>query len=90
MKPVVNVIIAGTKALLLALWLACLLSLTFVIPASFGQPILWTGAAILLVHLLEYLVVRSKVAERQNGKTGFFGTMVYGFGYWLPILRQPG
>jgi hypothetical protein len=37
MKPMINMIINGTKALLLALWLACLLSLISVIPAGFGH-----------------------------------------------------
>ena len=84
-----NTLVAATKVLLLALWLACLLSLLSVIPAHFGQPILWAGALILLVHFVEYLLVRSKVAERQQGNTGFVGTMVYGFGYWLPVLKRP-
>jgi uncharacterized protein YhhL (DUF1145 family) len=77
-----------TKAALLGLWLACILSLVSLIPAPYGQTILWLGGVVLLVHFVEYLLVRSKVAERQEGKTGFAGTMVYGFGYWLPVLRR--
>jgi hypothetical protein len=47
------------------------------------------GAVVLLVHFVEHLFVRSKVAERQGGNTGFIGTMVFGFGYWLPVLKGP-
>ncbi len=83
-----NMIIVITKVALLALWLACLLSLFSVLPEQFGRPILWAGGFILLLHLVEYFAVRAKVAERQNGDTGFIGTMVFGFGYWLPVLKD--
>ena len=77
-----------TKAFLLALWAACILSLLSVIPQPYGQAVLMLGAVILLLHFVEYLLVRSKVAARLGGKTGFIGTMVFGFGYWLPVLRS--
>ena len=82
-----KLIIAPTKALLLALWAACVLSLLSIVPEPYARIVLITGAIVLLVHFVEYLLVRSKVAERQGGNTGFVGTMVFGFGYWLPILR---
>jgi len=85
----VSKIIGVTKALLLALWLVCVLSLIALIPERYGQPVLWVGAAILLVHFVEYLLVRSRVADQQGGNTGFIGTMVFGFGYWLPVLKAP-
>jgi uncharacterized protein YhhL (DUF1145 family) len=84
-----NLTISVTKAALLGLWLACILSMVSLIPAPYGQTILWLGGVVLLIHFAEYWLVRSKVAERQEGKTGFVGTMVYGFGYWLPVLRRP-
>ena len=84
-----NLTISVTKAALRVLWLACILSLVSLIPAQYGQTILWLGGVVLVIHFVEYLLVRSKVAERQGGKTGFLGTMVYRFGYWLPVLRRP-
>ncbi len=77
-----------TKALLLALWAACILSLLSIMPEPYGQPVLMLGAVILLLHFFEYLLVRSKVAKRIGGKTGFIETMAFGFGYWLPVLRR--
>ena len=77
-----------TKVVLLALWAACILSLLSVIPQPYGQAVLMLGAVILLLHFVDYLLVRSKVAKRLGGKTGFIGTMVFGFGYWLPVLRS--
>ena len=76
-----------TKAFLLALWAACILSLLSIVPQPYSQAVLMLGLVILLIHFVEYLLVKSKVAERLGGKTGFIGTMVFGFGYWLPVLR---
>ncbi len=83
-----KLITGSTKALLLALWAACVLSLLSIIPEPYARTVLMVGAVVLLVHFVEYLLVRSKVAERQGGNTGFIGTMVFGFGYWLPVLRS--
>ena len=82
-----KLIIESTKALLLALWAVCVLSLLSIVPEPYARTVLIIGAVVLLVHFVEYLLVRSKVAERQAGNTGFIGTMVFGFGYWLPVLR---
>jgi uncharacterized protein YhhL (DUF1145 family) len=76
-----------TKAFLLALWAACILSLLSIVPQPYSQAVLMLSLVILLLHFVEYLLVKSKVAERLGGKTGFIGTMVFGFGYWLPVLR---
>ena len=83
-----RLIIQSTKALLMALWAACVLSLLSIVPEPYARTVLMIGAVVLLVHFVEYLLVRSKVAERQGGNTGFIGTMVFGFGYWLPVLRS--
>ena len=77
----------STKALLLALWAACILSLLSIVPEPYAQTVLMIGAVVLLIHFVEYLLVRSKVAERLDGNTGFIGTMLFGFGHWLPVLR---
>ncbi len=82
-----KLITRSTKVLLLALWAACVLSLLSIIPEPYTRTVLMVGAVVLLIHFIEYLLVRSKVAERREGNTGFIGTMVFGFGYWLPVLR---
>jgi uncharacterized protein YhhL (DUF1145 family) len=84
---VFKLMITLTKALLLALWAASILSLLSILPEPYGQPVLMLGAVILLLHFFEYLLVKSKVAKRTGGKTGFIETMAFGFGYWLPVLR---
>ena len=83
-----RLIIQSTKALLMALWAACVLSLLSIVPEPYARIVLMIGAVVLPLHFVEYLLVRSKVAERQAGNTGFIGTMAFGFGYWLPVLRS--
>jgi uncharacterized protein YhhL (DUF1145 family) len=83
-----KLMIRSTKVLLLALWAACVLSLLSIIPEPYARTVLVVGAIVLLIHFAEYLLVRSKVAERRGGNTGFIGTMVFGFGYWLPVLKS--
>ncbi len=84
-----KLITGSTKALVLALWAACVLSLLSIIPEPYARTVLIFGIVVLLVHFVEYLLVKSKVAERLGGNTGFIGTMVFGFGYWLPVIRHP-
>ena len=83
-----NLVIGLTKVALLAFWLACILSLISLIPKSYGQTILWIGGLVLLVHLVEYLFVKSKLAERSAENTGFIQTLLFGFVYWLPVLKR--
>jgi uncharacterized protein YhhL (DUF1145 family) len=80
-------IYALTKVLLGVFWLAWISSLLSLLPDPYRLPVMWIGVVLLLVHFGEYLLVRSKVAKRQGGNTGFIGTMLFGFGYWLPILK---
>ena len=82
-----KLVIYLTKAGLLVLWAICILGLLAIIPEPYARTVLMIGAVVLLVHFVEYLLVRSKVAEKLDGNTGFIGTMVFGFGYWLPVLR---
>ena len=83
-----KLVIYLTKAGLLVLWAICILALLAIIPEPYARIVLMIGAVVLLVHFVEYLLVRSKVAEKMDGNTGLIGTMVYGFGYWLPVLRS--
>ena len=85
----VQLVIGLTQVALLAFWLACILSLISLIPNPYGQTILWIGGLVLLVHLVEYLFVKSRVAERSAENTGFILTILFAFVYWLPALKRP-
>ena len=78
-------VIGATKALLLAFWLAWVLSLFSLIPDPYGRFVAWAGAFLLLLHLVEYPIVRSR--STPPGSVGFFRTMVFGLAHWLPLLN---
>ncbi len=82
----VQLVIGLTKVALLAFWLACIPSLISLIPNPSGQTILWIGGLVLLV---EYLFVKSRVAERSAENTGFILTLLFAFVCWLPVLKRP-
>ena len=84
-----ELVIKITKIGLLAFWFAVALSLFSLLGKPYSQTILWIGGILLVIHLVEYLFVRSRVAERNNGNTGFVQTMLFGFGHWLPVLKRP-
>jgi uncharacterized protein YhhL (DUF1145 family) len=84
-----ELVIKVTKVALLVFWLAWVLSLLSLTGPPYGQTIVWIGGLLLLIHFLEYLFVKSRVAERDNGNTGFIQTMLFGFGHWLPVLKRP-
>jgi uncharacterized protein YhhL (DUF1145 family) len=80
-----NLVIGTTKALLLAFWLAWILSLFSLIPDPYGRFVAWAGPILLLVHLVEYPIVRSRSTQPES--VDFVRTMAFGFAHWLPLLR---
>ena len=77
-----------TKVILALFWVAWLLALLSVLPETWNRPVIWTGVVLVVIHLGEYLYLRAKVAARQDGNSGFPGFLLFGFAYWLPVLRR--
>ena len=77
-----------TRIFALALWAACIVSLVVTFPDGYQSIILMIGGVVLSLHFLECLLVRSKVAANLDGKTGFIQTMMFGFAFWWPVLRE--
>ena len=77
-----------TKVILVLFWIVWLLALLSILPEPWSQRLMWTGVALLVIHLGEYLFLHAKVAALQDGNSGFLGFMVFGFGYWLPVLNR--
>ncbi|MGH1372394.1 MAG: DUF1145 domain-containing protein [Cellvibrionaceae bacterium] len=67
------------------------LGYSFVFPFSDGiqSPLVMAGAVMAGVHLLEFILQRNKLnAINAGGVNGFIQTMIFGFGYWLPLLQK--
>ena len=84
-----KLIVNTTKIAVLVFWLACILSAASVIPSPYASFIIGFGAFVLVAHLLEYLFIKFRFAERNGWKISFVQTMIFGFAYWLPMLKQP-
>jgi uncharacterized protein YhhL (DUF1145 family) len=78
-----------TRIAVIVFWFALFLSLISVIPNPYGAYIIWLAGLVLLIHLLEYLSVRSRFTGPVNGKFSFLKTMLFGFTHWLPLLKHP-
>ena len=73
---------------LVLFWVAWVLALLSLLPDTWNRSVVWIGVALLVTHFGEYLFLRSKVAARQGGNSGFIGFMLFGFAYWLPVLKK--
>jgi len=85
-----SLIIPLLKASLVALWgiaLLGLLSISF-LPEQLQRYILPFAGLVLIVHFIEYLVVKRKLKNKSNIEVNFIKTMLWGFGYWLPLLKN--
>ena len=85
-----NLIIYITKAVLGGLWLMTILGLLSIspLPIEYQPYILILSGIVLLVHLLEFVAVKATVLSRIKSQVNFMQTMLWGFGYWLPLIKS--
>ena len=81
-------IIGVTKVTLSLVWVIWVLALLSLLPDSWNLPVVFIGVALLVIHFGEYLFLRTKVAARQGSNSGFIEFMLFGFAYWLPVLKN--
>lgn len=75
---------------MIGLWVFALLGLLSLSPLSFEyQPyVLALAGVVLLVHLLEFFAMKTKVKSKSTIDMSFVQTMLWGFSYWLPLLKK--
>ncbi len=84
-----NKFIAVNKFLLLGFWLVVIVNIFMPFAAAAGQWIMWIGGAMLLVHLIEFVVMRKKLQNRgHSGVMNFVWIMLCGILYWKPLLSE--
>lgn len=83
-----NIVVSATKITLSAFWVAWALSIASLIPQPYGKIVLWVGGLLLLIHLVEYLAMKTIIARRNNGEVDFIQTLLFGYGHWLPMLLE--
>jgi uncharacterized protein YhhL (DUF1145 family) len=77
------------KVVVAVFWIVWALSLTSMVPDTYGTTIIWIGALILVAHLFEYFLIRSRFAGQGGGRIDFVQTIVFGMAHWLPLIRRP-
>jgi uncharacterized protein YhhL (DUF1145 family) len=85
-----SLIISITKVLLIGLWVFALLGLLSMSPltAQYQFYVSILAAIVLLVHFIEYLIMKAKVKSKAKLPMSFIQTMLWGFGYWLPLFKN--
>ena len=85
-----NLIIHCTKALLAGLWILAILGFISLspLPEEYQFYLLVLAGIVFLVHLLEYFAMKGKVKTKRNIDISFVQTMLWGFGHWLPLLKN--
>ena len=85
-----NITIKILKASLTVLWTLTIAGLLDISPLpqliQFYLFIIATG--VLLIHLIEYYYLRVKFERETTTTMNFIQTMLWGFGYWLPIRKR--
>ena len=82
-----HLLIKLTRVGVVIFWVAAVLSLAGVIPAPTGTVIAWAAAVVLLIHLVEYVLVKPRIAKLEGKEISFVRTLVFGFTHWLPVVK---
>lgn len=75
--------------LMIVIWLAFLVNLISPIGGNFGLGIYWLGVVMLVLHVLELLVVYSKLKAINHGTAkDVINVLAFGVLYWKPLLSK--
>jgi uncharacterized protein YhhL (DUF1145 family) len=84
-----NKFIAFNKVLLLGFWLVFIVNIFMPFAGAADQWVMLIGLAMLIVHLIEFAVMRKKLRSRgHSGLTNFVSVTLFGVLYWKPLLRD--
>jgi len=85
-----DLLINGTRAILVVLWsLSVLVILSLAsLPTALLSYVLPLAGIVLLVHLFEYFAMKTKVSAKTKIEMSLIQTMLWGFVYWLPLLKE--
>lgn len=85
-----NLVIPVLKASLVGLWGLTLLGLlsTSPLPEKYQFYVSALASVVLLAHFIEYFAMKAKVMSKAKTPMSFTQTMLWGFGYWLPLLNN--
>ena len=75
--------------LMIVIWVAFLVNLISPIGGNFGLGIYWLGLVMLVLHVLELVVVYSKLKAINHGTAkDVISVLAFGVLYWKPLLSK--
>jgi len=85
-----NVMITSIKVLLIGLWGVAVLGMFSMspLPIEYQFYVLPLVGIVLFAHLAEYFALKAKVVAKTKTEMSFIQTMLWGFGYWLPLFNN--
>ncbi|ETN91842.1 putative membrane protein [Gammaproteobacteria bacterium MOLA455] len=84
-----NKFIAFNKLLLLGFWLVFTVNVFMPFAGAVDQWVMLIGLAMLIVHLIEFFVMRKRLQSHGlSGLMNFVWVMLFGLFYWKPLLRD--
>lgn len=86
-----STVLTVVKAGGLLFYLAALVSPVVTSLVPYSSILLAIAGILLLSHLVEYVMVRRRLEGVTPGPLGHFGgTLLFGFIYWMPLLKAAG
>ena len=85
--------VALIRSFLIGLWILVFLNQVFEFTNFWKLLFNVLGLVILIAHLIEYFVIKSKITDvSQRGRYHFFMIIIFGTAYWWPLIRaqRPG
>jgi uncharacterized protein YhhL (DUF1145 family) len=84
-----NKFVAFNKLLLLGFWLVFAVNVFMPFAGAVDQWVMLIGLAMLVVHLIEFFVMRKRLKSRgHSGLMNFVSVTLFGLFYWKPLLRD--
>lgn len=86
-----NTFLRMNQPVCIILWIAVVYNLMLPVSGTVGTVLLWAGPILLIAHIGEWLIFRGRLKELgHEGFPAFLKVLVYGFCWWLPIIREAG
>lgn len=71
------------------LWVAIIINLLLPFPGILSTILLYAGAILLIGHFLEWLMLKKQLdVLGHGGMKPFVMVMIYGFFWWIPVIRH--
>lgn len=84
-----NTFLKMNQPVCVILWIAVVYNLLFPLSGMLYTVLLYAGPVLLIVHIGEWLILRGRLKGLgHEGFPAFLKVLVFGFSWWLPVLRD--